>query len=123
MTDYTPLDSLAYLNSSVGDDLDELADKLNDIDNVNDLAEAQSLALEAVNQVYELAETIRSEAAHHNITGATHYSNGTPITVHYKRRRLVIPTDDGPRTLYPDCYTTVHPSGRPDAQIPITRNV
>lgn len=123
MTDYTPLDSLAYLNSSVGDDLDELADKLNDIDNVYELAEAKSLALEAVNQVYELAETIRSEATHHNITGATHYSNGTPITIHYKGRPLAIPTADGRRKAYPDCYTTVHPSGRPDAQIPITRNV
>lgn len=116
MTDYTPLDSLAYLDSSALASLDAATEAIQEV--TGECPEFDDLPSNLQDAIYILdgvRDAIRGEAMAHNVHRATHYSNGYPIRIHYKGAAV---TDDEGRRYRPDTITTMHPSGKPDAPIP-----
>ena len=116
MTDYTPLDSLAYLDSSALASLDAATEAIQEV--TGECPEFDDLPSNLQDAIYILdgvRDAIRGEAMAHNVHRATHYSNGYPIRIHYKGAAV---TDDEGRRYRPATITTMHPSGKPDAPIP-----
>lgn len=116
MTDYTPLDSLAYLADSALASLDAATEAIQDVN--GQCPEFDDLPSNLQDAIYILdgvRDAIRKEAMAHNVHRATHYSNGYPIRIHYKGTPI---TDPHGVRYRPDTITTMHPSGKPDAPIP-----
>ncbi|MGP5241963.1 hypothetical protein [Corynebacterium flavescens] len=116
VSDYTPADSLAYLNSSAVLALEAAYEEIHDVNGEgiepDDLPEHLQVAVALLDGV---RKSIRREAAKHCDSSARTYSNGVPINIRYQGARLIGPDD---RPYRPDYITTVHPNGTPDASIP-----
>ncbi|MDN6673804.1 hypothetical protein [Corynebacterium casei] len=105
MQEYTPQDSLVYLNRSVSSQLEVVADLIYEGEEIDTLPESLQNAVSLLDSV---REEIRKEAEHHGAARAAHYSNGVPTGVRFND----VPTSDPDGEIYlPEVHTDVHPSG------------
>lgn len=105
MQEYTPQDSLVYLNRSVSSQLEVVADLIYEGEEVDTLPENLQ---NAVSLLDSLRNEIRNEAEHHGAARAPHYSNGVPTSTRFND----VPTSDPDGETYlPEVHTDVHPSG------------
>jgi hypothetical protein len=105
MQEYTPLDSLTYLNHSVSSQLDVVTDLIYQGEEVGILPEHLQ---DAISLLDSLRNEIRNEAEHHGAARAPHYSNGVPTGVRFNDKPI---TDPDGETYLPEVHTDVHPSG------------
>ncbi|WP_313679250.1 hypothetical protein [Corynebacterium stationis] len=105
MQEYTPQDSLVYLNHSVSSQLDVVSDLIYEGEEVDTLPENLQ---NAVSLLDSIRNEIRNEAEHHGVARAAHYSNGVPTSTRFND---VPTTDPDGETYLPEVHTDVHPSG------------
>ncbi|HCJ68369.1 MAG TPA: hypothetical protein DHV38_02890 [Corynebacterium casei] len=102
MQEYTPLDSLTYLNRSVSSQLEVVADLIYEGEELPENLQ------NAVSMLDSIRNEIRNEAEHHGAARAAHYSNGVPTSTRFND----VPTSDPDGETYlPEVHTDVHPSG------------
>ncbi|MDN6674314.1 hypothetical protein [Corynebacterium casei] len=105
MQEYTPQDSLVYLNRSVSSQLEVVADLIYEGEEIDTLPENLQ---NAVSLLDSLRNEIRNEAEHHGAARAAHYSNGVPTSTRFDDAPT---TDPDGETYLPEVHTDVHPSG------------
>ncbi|AMJ45141.1 hypothetical protein [Corynebacterium stationis] len=105
MQEYTPQDSLVYLNHSVSSQLDVVSDLIYEGEEVDTLPENLQTAVSLLDSI---RNEIRNEASHHGVARVAHYSNGVPTGVRFNDKPV---TDPDGETYLPEVHTGVHPSG------------
>lgn len=105
MPEYTPQDSLTYLNRSVDLQLEVATDLIYQGKEVDTLPENLQ---DAVSILDALRNDIRKEAEHHGAVSSLHYSNGVPTSVRFNDEPI---TDPDGQSYLPEVHTDVHPSG------------